>query len=117
MRLVADESVDRQIVEQLRLDGYNVLCIAELESGISDEEVLARANEAKGPLLTTDKDFGELVFRQKLVHHGVVLLRLTGISSSAKRSAVSVAFREHSLGLVKAFTVVLPGLVRIRKGS
>jgi predicted nuclease of predicted toxin-antitoxin system len=32
-------------------------------------------------VVTTDKDFGELVFRQGLAHHGVVLLRLHGLTN------------------------------------
>jgi hypothetical protein len=45
MNLLADESLDRQIVERLRLDGHEVLYVAELEPGLTDEQVLARANE------------------------------------------------------------------------
>ncbi len=45
MNLLADESVDRQIVERLRQDGYNVLYIAEVEPSISDAAVFDRANE------------------------------------------------------------------------
>jgi predicted nuclease of predicted toxin-antitoxin system len=63
MNLVADEGVDRQIVEQLRHDGHDVLYVAELAPSISDDEVLQKANDWHAPLLTADKDFGELVFR------------------------------------------------------
>src|SRR6188472_2803523 len=105
MTLLADEGVDRQIVEQLRLDGHDVLYVAEFEPGISDEEVLARANEHKALLLTMDKDFGELVFRQKLIHAGVVLVRLAGLSAASKALTVSQAFSEHSAGMVESFTV------------
>jgi hypothetical protein len=30
-------------------------------------------------LLTADKDFGELIFRQRLLHAGVLLIRRAGI--------------------------------------
>lgn len=66
MNLLADESVDRQIVEQLRLDNHDVLYIAEMEVGIADEQVLAIANRENVLLLTADKDFGELVFEEDL---------------------------------------------------
>ena len=64
MNLLADESVDRQVVERLRQDGYAVLYIAELEPSIPDDVVLKRANETAALLITADKDFGELVFRK-----------------------------------------------------
>lgn len=65
MNLLADESVDRQIVERLRQDGHEVLYAAEMEPGIPDDVVLERANEISAWLMTADKDFGELVFRDK----------------------------------------------------
>ena len=40
MNLLADESVDRQIVERLQDEGYDVVYAAELEPGVSDEAVL-----------------------------------------------------------------------------
>jgi Domain of unknown function (DUF5615) len=45
MNLLADESVDRRIVERLRQDGHDVTYVAEMDPGISDETVLQRANE------------------------------------------------------------------------
>lgn len=65
MNLLADESIDRQIVERLRQDGHYVPFVAEMGPGIADDVVLARANQEGAMLLTVDKDFGELVFRQR----------------------------------------------------
>ncbi|MDZ4064508.1 MAG: DUF5615 family PIN-like protein, partial [Coriobacteriia bacterium] len=63
VKLLADEGVEARIVERLRVDGYHVEYIAELAPGITDDEVLDRANEGERLLITLDKDFGELVFR------------------------------------------------------
>jgi len=41
--------------------------------------------------LTADKDFGELVFRQGLLHSGVVLIRLAGLEAESKRVLDPVA--------------------------
>ena len=82
MNLLADESVDRQIVERLRQDGHDVLYVAEVEPSISDNIVFDRANEKSALLVTGDKDFGEIVFRDnRLSSGGVVLLRLVGLSA------------------------------------
>ena len=67
MKFLADECIERQIVDQLRHDGHIVLYVAELEPGISDQEVLDRANQEDAILLTADTDFGDLVFRQEKV--------------------------------------------------
>ena len=68
MNFVADEGIERHIVEILRLDGNEVIYIAELKPGISDEAVLDYANKSESILVTADRDFGELVFRMKRVH-------------------------------------------------
>ncbi len=117
MNLLADESVDRQVVERLRVDGHEVIYIAELESGISDETVLQRANERESLLLTVDKDFGELTYRQKLIHQGVVLIRLAGFSNQTKAEVVAQALQERGTEFVNAFTVISPGMIRVRNTS
>lgn len=65
MNLMTDECIDQQIVDHLRGEGHEVLYVAEINPSISDEIILERANEKNALLLTADKDFGELVFRQK----------------------------------------------------
>ena len=115
MNLLADESVDRQIVERLRQDGHEVLYVAEMEPGIADEIVLERANEKSASLVTTDKDFGELIFRDKrLTTGGVILIRLAGLSAERKAEIVSDAFREHAAEFLNQFSVISPGRIRIR---
>jgi hypothetical protein len=44
VKLVADESVDAQIVEGLRTSGHEVTYFAELAPGTDDPDVLALAN-------------------------------------------------------------------------
>lgn len=76
---------------------------------------MERANEKNALLLTADKDFGELVFRQNRISAGVVLLRLSGLSQIEKAKIISSVIREHSNELSQSFTVVSPGMVHIRK--
>jgi predicted nuclease of predicted toxin-antitoxin system len=115
VNLVADEGVDRPIVEQLRQDGHEVLYIAELSPSLSDDDVLQQANARSAVLLTTDKDSGELVHRQRRVHAGVVPLRLAGLSNSTKATLVAEVCRDRTAELVGAFSVIAPGQVRIRQ--
>ena len=117
MNLVADEGVDRQIVDLLRKEGHDVVYVAELSPGIPDAEVLREANERRAVLLTTDKDFGDLVFRQRLVHSGVVLLRVSGLSATDKAELVAAVFKERATEVLGAFSVISPSQVRIRRRS
>lgn len=59
----------------------------------------------------------ELVFRQRQVTAGVVLIRLAGLSSRAKADIVSEVMRDHAAELLHAFTVISPGMVRIRPST
>ena len=115
MNLLADESVDRPVVDRLRQEGHAVVYVAELSPSISDDQVLQEANKLSSLLLTADKDFGELVFRQGRVHTGVVLLRLAGLPAAAKADVVARVFQDHATELPGGFSVVSPGAVRIRQ--
>ena len=115
MNLVADESVDRPVVERLRREGHATVYVAELSPSITDEEVLSEANSRGALLVPADKDFGELVFRQGRVHAGVVLLRLAGLPVVAKADAVARVFQVRAAELQGAFSVISPGVVRIRR--
>jgi predicted nuclease of predicted toxin-antitoxin system len=115
VNLLADESVDRQIVERLRQDGYRVMYVAETGPGMPDGDVLALASREEALLLTADKDFGEIVYRQRLHTHGIVLIRLAGLPPEHKAEVVALAIREHAEELEDAFTVIAPGACRIRR--
>jgi predicted nuclease of predicted toxin-antitoxin system len=112
---LADESIDRQIVEAVRRDAYEVLSVAETSPGIPDAQVLSRANATGAVLLTADKDIGELVFRQSLAHSGVVLVRLGGCAPEMKALIVTAAISAHVNELEFGFAVVTGNTVRIRR--
>lgn len=115
MNLLADESVDRQIVDRLRREGHAVRYVAEMEPGIPDDTVLSLANQEADVLLTADKDFGELGFRQGQVTSGIFLVRLAGLSPARKAGVVATAVSRHSRELPGAFAVLTPGSFRIRR--
>jgi len=115
VNLLADEGVDRQIVALLRQDGHDVLYVAELEPGVDDNRVFDEANRINALLITADKDFGEMVFRQGSVRAGVLLLRLAGLSPSTKAGIVSTIIQERGIEMLGSFSVISPGMVRIRK--
>jgi len=115
VKILADESVDRPIVERLRRDGHTVPYVAEMEAGISDDKVLGLANQTAALLLTADKDFGELVFRLGRATEGVILIRLMGLSPKNKAKVVATTIEKYASELVRAFTVITPTTIRIRR--
>ena len=115
MNFLADESVDRQIVDRLRQDGHAVRYIAEMEPGISDDRVLHLANQEADVLLTADKDIGELVFRHGRLTFGILLIRLAGLSPARKAEVVASSVNQHGSELPGAFAVLAPRSFRVRR--
>jgi len=115
MKILADESVASEIVLRLRRDGHEVGYVAEMSPGIMDEEVLVLASDENTLLLTADKDFGELIFRQGYVKRGIVLYRLAGLPSQEKAEIVSLAISAHDAELLSSFSVITEKAVRIRR--
>ena len=100
MTFLAEESVDRQIVDALRDAGYSVSYVLESSPGISDSKVLQEAIRKNAILITSDKDFGELAFRRRLENQGIVLLRLSGMPQDRKASifrTVKITFDDDLL--------------------
>jgi hypothetical protein len=66
-------------------------------------------------LLTADKDFGEIFFREnRLISDGIVLLRLAGLSPEKKAEIVTDTIRRHAAEFPHHFSVIAPGKTRIR---
>ena len=116
MNFLADESVDRQIVDRLRERGHSVIYIAEIEPSIEDDEVFDRANALGALLVTADKDFGEIVFRdRRLISGGVILIRLAVLSPIKKADIVSVTIDKNVSNIEGHFSVISPGKFRSRR--
>lgn len=115
MKFLADEGVDRSIVDGLRQKGYNTLYVIEEDRGLDDERILQMAENEKRILITKDKDFGELVFRLNRVHAGVVLLRLEGLATSKRGQVVCDLLDKYKAHIRHSFTVIQHGAIRIRK--
>lgn len=114
MRFIADENIDHAIVLKLRSMGHDVLSASETFPTSPDHHILEHANRDERLLLTSDKDFGKLVYRQGLVHQGIVLLRLSELPPLMVIDLVSHFIEQHQDELLHKYSVFAPGHVRIR---
>jgi len=114
MRIVADESVDFGIIENLRKNQFEVYSILESNPSILDSVVLDIANQQKAILLTEDKDFGELVYRLKLYHKGILLIRLSDLLRESRVNVVTDVLIEHFAKLEGKFSVLNKRGLRIK---
>ena len=67
MKLLADENIEREFIEALRIAKFNVVSVGESYIGSTDEKILQIAENENAVILTYDTDFGELVFRFQIV--------------------------------------------------
>ena len=78
------------------------------------EDVLAIAQAERRVLVVADRDFGELIFHQGLVHAGVIFFRLPGANLHAKIDQLNIVLNEHTDDLERGeFLVVTPGQIRV----
>ena len=113
MNFVADESCARPVIQALREAGHDVVAIAEIARGATDDQVLDRALKEKRVLITEDRDFGELVYTRGRSSAGVILVRFPSRARRAKSATVIEAVSRLGSRLRDAFSVVEPGRVRI----
>lgn len=116
MKFVVDESTGEAVVNELRRLNHDVISIHAQAPGTEDSAVLNIAALKNRLLLTNDKDFGELVYRSGLPHHGVVLFRLRD-----ERAVNRVCMLKEVLKLPRDkltgnyFIVVSESKIRIRR--
>lgn len=110
---MADESVERPTVSALRAAGHQASFIAETSPGIEDAEVLGIACVEQALLLTADKDFGELVFRNREAHSGILLIRSLDDAHENAANTV-IAIEQYRPDLLNRFSVLMGRALRIR---
>ena len=114
MKFLADEGVDRSIVDGLRKLNFDVYYVIEEIRSLYDDVLLQIAHEENRVLITRDKDFGELVFRLNKAHAGVILIRLEGHNTHERGDIVCRLISQYLDQLLNSFTVIQKGIIRIR---
>src|SRR6266567_7233854 len=86
MKFLLDANVEYRLAIFLQTLEHDVKTVArDYPSHLADHEVLALAVREKRILLTNDRDFGELIFRQHHSHCGVLLFRLKNTKDIAEK--------------------------------
>ncbi len=112
---LVDENVEFSVVRYLREKGYDVLSIAEMYPSLDDASILMMAAKEKRMVITSDKDFGNLVFREKLPSSGVILFRMKDQSSPKKVEIVKILLENYLNQLASNFVTISDAKIRIRK--
>jgi predicted nuclease of predicted toxin-antitoxin system len=115
MKFLFDQSADFRLIDHLRSLGHDVTAVSrDYPHGLADEDVLTIARQEQRILVVADRDFGELIFHQRLAHAGVLFFRLPGAQLQTKIEHLDKALEEHADELAAGeFVVVAPGNIRV----
>ena len=116
MRFLVDECTGPRVADWLRSQGHEVFSVFDEVPGMRDAEVLSKARVEEWVLITNDKDFGELVFREHREHHGIIFFRLADDRSENKIHVLSQLLERYSSRLAGQFVTVTETKVRFSGG-
>jgi predicted nuclease of predicted toxin-antitoxin system len=114
VRWLVDECVDADLAALLRRSGHDVVYMSEVDPRAADTEVMNRADRENRLLLTEDKDFGDLVFRQARPVPGIVLLRIDSSRRLRKGPRLLAAIDRFGDTLFDRYTVIEDARFRSR---
>jgi predicted nuclease of predicted toxin-antitoxin system len=116
MKLLANENIPLKSVEYLRNKGYDVLYIGKDYSGIKDLEIIQLAIDQKRAIITFDRDYGELIFKQGLKPpEGILYLRITEYTPDLPGKIIHRLIQEKKIQFERRLSVVDNESIRQRK--
>lgn len=115
MKFIIDVGVGRSVEQQLAADGHEVLPVRERNPHMADADIVSWAHTQQAIVVTMDKDFGDLIWKERLPHAGVVLLRMEEASGPERAAAMRRIAQEFGTELPYAFTVFKNDRLRISR--
>ncbi|MBI2593106.1 DUF5615 family PIN-like protein [Candidatus Daviesbacteria bacterium] len=106
MKFLVDENLGTGVVRFLKSLNHSAEHIIGKFSGLPDTDVLNFAFKKSFIVLTTDKDFGEMVFKNKQSHCGILLFRLKDQTTENTVLALEYVLSKYGLGCEEKFIVI-----------
>jgi predicted nuclease of predicted toxin-antitoxin system len=115
MDFLANENFPAVSIRLLRDAGHDVASVIEEIPGNKDRSVLNRAHEEDRIILTFDRDYGELIYRQKLfVPSGIVYFRFNPSTPEEPAETLLNVLDKGNVPILGKFTVIERGRIRQR---
>ncbi len=114
IKIIADENINRPLINVLRESGYEVLSVFEQNRGVPDICIIELARTGPYIILTEDKDFGEWFFAHREPNFSVILLRYHYREENTIINSLLTVLDTHGDELFGKFTVVTTTKIRMR---
>lgn len=113
MRFLVDECTGPKVARWLENKGHEVFSAYHHARGADDNDLLGKAVDENWILVTNDGDFGEMIFRERREHRGVIFLRLADERSENKIAVLQQVLKNYSDRLKGNFLTVTETKIRI----
>ena len=114
MRFLTDVNASGMLAQWLQDMGYEVAQVAERDAGMPDDEILRWAVQEQSVVVTTDKDFEEMIWREGRPHCG--LLRLENLPRDQRKALLVDVLANHASDLASgAIVIAETKKIRIRR--
>ena len=105
--------ISNELAMQLRAQNHEVFSVYDEARGTDDETIIQKAFAEDWILITNDKDFGEMIFRERRTHHGIIFLRLADERAANKIQVLEQLLENYAEKLPEQFVTVTETKVRI----
>jgi predicted nuclease of predicted toxin-antitoxin system len=113
MRFLVDECVGTTVTEFLKSKNHTVFSVFDELRGAFDDDLLQKSYSENYVLIASDKDFGEMIFKNQKKHKGIILIRCQPNNFSQKIVVLTKLLLNYSDKLETNFVVVTNETVRI----
>ena len=114
VKLLADENIERPIVAWLRETGHDVLWVPESHASEADLDLVDMARREGRLILTYDLHFGGILFRDRVLCDGVILLRCKALSKKQRIAWFQAWWPQLEQKALNHFVVLHNNRLRVR---
>ncbi len=113
IRYLADENIPLVVIKELSEQGFSIESIASSKKGMTDIEIMKFAFDKELVIITFDKDFGQLIFKEKVKSKGIILLRIPPTSPDKIKSFIKQILEDKEFNPLEKFVVIYEKHMRI----
>lgn len=114
MKFLTDVNASGAVAKWLSQSGHDVAQVGATDARMSDEDILRWAIKEQRVIVTTDKDFEEMVWREGRAHCG--LLRIENLPRDKRRSLLEDVLAHHLHDLAsEAVVIAQKTKIRVRR--
>ncbi len=106
IKFLANVNVEKPLIDFLNEKGFDIKWVTNIDKRMPDDRVCELANSEQRIIITNDKDFGEIVFYQKKIAYGIILLRVKGQKSAEKIVVLDKLLENYQDKIANHFVVI-----------